>query len=72
MVILPDRELFNLSFEMLTPKTLKDFFRDFYEQPFGKVQHQLPIQFVGRKTQTKVLNTYDANYVAFALNFRTK
>ncbi|HPF11130.1 MAG TPA: CHAT domain-containing protein [Flavobacteriaceae bacterium] len=69
VVILPDRELFNLSFEMLTPKPLKDFSEISTNSLLAKYNISYQFSLLVIKPKQKVLNTYDANYVAFAPEF---
>ncbi len=68
VVIIPDRELFNLSFEMLTPKPIKDF-KEFSTNSL-LATHDISYNFslLLYKDQRKVIN-YPENYVGFAPGF---
>lgn len=68
IVIIPDRDLFNLSFEMLTPKPLKDF-KDFSTNSLlANYDISYNFSLLLYKDKRKVIN-YSKNYVGFVPGF---
>ena len=68
VVIIPDRELFNLSFEMLTPKPLKNFKEFSTNSLMSTYDISYNFSLLLYKDQRKVIN-YPENYVGFAPGF---
>ena len=72
IVIVPDRELFNLSFEMLTPRPISSFSEITTLSLLSKYNISYQFSMLIMKPKQNVVNTYDANYVAFAPEFSDK
>ena len=71
VVIIPDRELFNLSFEMLTPKPIKSF-NDFAENSLLSnhfISYNYSLLLIN---QAKEALEFDDNFVAFVPEFTDK
>ncbi len=68
VVIIPDRELFNLSFEMLTPKPIKDFKEFSTNSLLAVYDISYNFSLLLYKDKRKVLD-YTQNYVGFAPGF---
>lgn len=72
VIIVPDRELFNLSFEMLTPNPISSFSEIANNSLLSKYNISYQFSLLVMKPKQNVVNTYDANYVAFAPEFSDK
>ncbi len=68
VVIIPDRELFNLSFEMLTPKPIQDFKEFSTNSLLASYDISYNFSLLLYKDKRKVLD-YPQNYVGFAPGF---
>lgn len=68
VVIIPDRDLFNLSFEMLTPKPIKDFKEFSTNSLLAKHDISYNFSLLLYKDKRKVKN-YPKNYVGFVPGF---
>ncbi|HTO14363.1 MAG TPA: CHAT domain-containing tetratricopeptide repeat protein [Edaphocola sp.] len=68
IVIVPDRDLFNLSFEMLTPKPLSDFSQFSSNSLLADYDISYNFSLLLYKDQQKTVN-YSKNYVGFVPEF---
>lgn len=68
VVIIPDRDLFNLSFEMLTPKPLNDFKEFITNSLLANYDISYNFSLLLYKDKRKVIN-YPKNYVGFVPGF---
>ncbi|MDY0102047.1 MAG: CHAT domain-containing tetratricopeptide repeat protein [Lentimicrobium sp.] len=68
VVIIPDRELFNLSFEMLTPKPIQDFKEFITNSLLANYDISYNFSLLLYKDKRKVI-TYPKNYVGFVPGF---
>lgn len=68
VIIIPDRDLFNLSFEMLTPKPIKDFKEFSTNSLLAIYDISYNFSLLLYKDKRKVIN-YPKNYVGFAPGF---
>ena len=68
VVIIPDRELFNLSFEMLTPKPISDFREFSTNSLLARYDISYNFSLLLYKNKRKVID-YPENYVGFAPGF---
>lgn len=68
VIIVPDRELFNLSFEMLTPKPLKNFQEMATNSLLARYAISYNFSLLLYKDKGKVAN-YSSNFIAFAPGF---
>ncbi len=68
VIIVPDRELFNLSFEMLTPKPLKDFKEFSTNSLLARYVISYNFSLLLYKDKRNIIN-YPDNYVGFAPGF---
>lgn len=71
VVIVPDRELFNLSFETLTPKPIKSFQEMATNSLLGKYDISYNFSLLLYKDKKKVTD-YSSEYIAFAPGFNKK
>lgn len=71
IVVVPDRELFNLSFEMLTPKPIKDFKEFTTNSLLAKYDISYNFSLLLYKDKRKVID-YPENYVGFAPGFNNE
>ncbi|WP_313112975.1 CHAT domain-containing protein [Aequorivita sediminis] len=68
VVVIPDRELFNISFEMLTPKPLESFKEFATNSLLSKYDISYNFSLLLYKDNRKVMD-YNENYVGFAPGF---
>ncbi|QAA82656.1 CHAT domain-containing protein [Aequorivita sp. H23M31] len=71
VVIVPDRELFNLSFETLTPEPIKDFKEMATNSLLAKYNISYNFSLLLYKDKNKVAN-FSSEYIAFAPGFTKK
>ncbi|QAA82652.1 CHAT domain-containing protein [Aequorivita sp. H23M31] len=71
IIIVPDRELFNLSFEMLTPKPIKNFKEFETNSLLAKYDISYNFSLLLYKDRKKIID-YSENYVGFAPGFNKK
>lgn len=71
VVIVPDRELFNLSFETLTPKPIKDFQEMATNSLLANYDISYNYSLLLYKNKNKVTD-YSSEYIAFAPGFNKK
>ena len=71
VVIVPDRELFNLSFETLTPKPITDFQQLATNSLLAKYDISYNFSLLLYKDKNKVAN-YSSEYIAFAPGFNNQ
>lgn len=71
IIIIPDRELFNLSFEMLTPEPIKNFQEMATNSLLAKYEISYNFSLLLYKDKKKVVD-YTSDFVAFAPGFNTK
>ncbi|MEZ4817431.1 MAG: CHAT domain-containing protein [Flavobacteriaceae bacterium] len=69
VIIVPDRELFNVSFEMLTPEPITSFSEIAENSLLAKYNISYQFSLLVLKPKQNIINTFDANYVAFAPEF---
>lgn len=69
VLIVPDRELFNLSFEMLTPKPISNFSEFAENSLLAKYNISYQFSLLVMKPKQNIVNTYESNYIAFAPEF---
>ncbi|MEZ4859060.1 MAG: CHAT domain-containing protein [Flavobacteriaceae bacterium] len=72
VVIVPDKELFNLSFEMLTPEPISSFSEMAQNSLLAKYNISYQFSLLVMKPKQHLVNTYDSNYIAFAPAFSDK
>ncbi|MCG2429595.1 CHAT domain-containing protein [Aequorivita xiaoshiensis] len=68
VVVIPDRELFNISFEMLTPESIKSFKEFSTNSLLAKYDISYNFSLLLYKDNRKVMD-YNENYVGFAPGF---
>ena len=68
VIILPDRELFNLSFEILTPEPIESYTELATKSLLGQynISYHYSLQLLG--TKTKMLD-FEEDFIAFAPEF---